>query len=429
MPSYFSLEGLPALGKSELLSPLRLFYPEQVLVLPELVKEVGGREGLDPFREREELNRAILDALPKRQKEIESALAQGLTVVEESHLGVHAAYCAALGDEDFLAQFRKLEEELLWPDRFLVLEAPLAVSIARQAARGEPRWQVDLKILERMLGWLSRWHAERGHEVERIAADRPPQQVLEELVEQIGLVYRSLPHGEVLPYLILLGRPAAGKSELIQFLKGLSPDKRAEAYHLGSIAVLDDFPILWEKFIEDDIWEEVGKGRLISARAEENYYVTDDYTWPFLIEKLNRLIDEEPRLPGRTLLVEFSRGGEGAYRQALARLSRRALSEGAIMYVKVSFQESWRRNQARYDRARRDGILTHAVPWEEMERTYRSDDWAELAPTPAGYLTVHGIRVPYVTVGNEPEPLTPAEFASRYRPAFQELFRLWRKRK
>ncbi|HIE48336.1 TPA: hypothetical protein EYP84_05560, partial [Candidatus Bipolaricaulota bacterium] len=84
MPSYFSLEGLPALGKSELLSALRLFYPEQVLVLPELVKEVGEREGLDPFREREELNRAILDALPKRQKEIESALAQGLTVVEES---------------------------------------------------------------------------------------------------------------------------------------------------------------------------------------------------------------------------------------------------------------------------------------------------------------------------------------------------------
>jgi len=427
--AYVTLEGLPALGKSELLSALRLFYPEQVLVLPELVKEVGEREGLDPFREREKLNSAILAALPGRQELIRTALAQGLTVVEESHLGVHAAYCAALGDDGFLAEFQGLEGGILWPGRFLQLEAPIAVSLARQAARGEPRWQVDREVLERMQDWLFRWHAEGGHEVEKIDADRPPQEVLADLVGKLGLAYRSLTKGEVLPYLILLGRPAAGKSELIQFLKGLPPDERAEAYHLGTIAVLDDFPILWEKFIEDDIWEEVGKGRLISARAAENYYVTNDYTWPFLIEKLNRLIEGEPLLPGRTLLVEFSRGGEGAYRQALARLSRRALSEGAIMYLEVSFEESWRRNQARYDRARRHGILTHSVPWEEMERTYRSDDWAELAPAPAGYLEVDGLEVPYVTVENEPEPLTPAEFAGRYRPAFQELYRLWRKRK
>lgn len=190
----------------------------------------------------------------------------------------------------------------------------------------------------------------------------------------------------------------------------------------------DGFPILWEKFIEDDIWEDVGKGRLISARAEENYYVTCDFTWPFLIEKLNQRIEREPVLPGRTLLVEFSRGGEGAYRKALARLSRRALERGAILYLDVSFEESWRRNQARYDRDRRGGILTHAVPWEEMERTYRTDDWRELAPEPAGYLEVQGARVPYVTVANEPEPLTPDDFADRYRPAFEELYRLWKKR-
>jgi thymidylate kinase len=426
--AYVSVEGLPALGKSELLAALRLFYPGQVLVLPELVKEVGEREGLDPFRNRGELNQAILAAIPKRQGQIEAALDQGLLVVEESHLGVHAAYCAALGDEQFLAEFRRLERELRWPNHFLQLEASIAVSLARQAARGEPRWQVGREVLERMLGWLSAWHTEQGHEVEKIDADRAPPEVLADLIRALGLAYRSLPQGEALPYLILLGRPAAGKSELIQFLKGLSPEQRLERYHLGTIKVLDDFPILWEKFIEDDIWEEVGKGRLISARAEENYYVTDDHTWPFLIEKLNRLVEGEPLLPGRTLLVEFSRGGEGAYRRALARLSRRLLERGAIMYVQVSFEESWRRNQARYDRDRRDGILTHAVPWEEMERTYRSDDWGELAPTPSGYVEVNGIRIPYVTVKNEPEPLTPEDFSARYSPAFEELFHLWKKR-
>jgi len=236
-------------------------------------------------------------------------------------------------------------------------------------------------------------------------------------------------YGEVLPYLILLGRPAAGKSELIQFLKSLPPDERAERYHLGTIHVLDDFPILWEKFIEDDIWEKVGKGRLLSARAEENYCVTDDFVWPFLIEKLNRAIEREPPLPGRTIVIEFSRGGGGAYRKALARLSRRALEQGAILYVSVSFEESCRRNQARYDRDRRDGILTHAVPREEMERTWRTDDWGELAPAPAGYIHVRGLQVPYVTVTNEPEPLTPEDFSSRWQPALEELFRLWKSRR
>ena len=68
-------------------------------------------------------------------------------------------------------------------------------------------------------------------------------------------------HGEVLPYLILLGRPAAGKSELIQFLKSPPPNERAERYHVGTIQVFDNFPILWEKFIGNDIWEKAGKGR------------------------------------------------------------------------------------------------------------------------------------------------------------------------
>ncbi|MCD5407984.1 hypothetical protein LR090_01850 [Candidatus Bipolaricaulota bacterium] len=238
---YVTLEGLPALGKSELLSAIRLFYPGQVLVLPELVKEVGEREGLDPFRERDRLNRAVLAALPRRQEEIKKALAQGLIVVEESHLAVHAAYSAALGDGDFLAEFEKLEKKLLWPDQFLALEAPIPVSLARQAARAESRWQVGRELLERMQGWLSTWHARRGDEVLSIDADRPPQEVLVELAGALGLAYRSLPAGEVLSYLILLGRPAAGKSELIQFLRGLPPDERAECYHLGTIQVLTIF--------------------------------------------------------------------------------------------------------------------------------------------------------------------------------------------
>ncbi len=428
MARYFSLEGLPALGKTELLSVLRLYFPGEVLVLPELVKLVAEREGLDPLSDRPALNRAILAALPERQREIEDALGWGITVVEESHLGVHAAYSEVLGDEGFPSELAKREASLRWPEVFLRLEAPIAVSLERQQARDTPRWEVGREILEGMSRRLEAWHARRGDELRVIDADRPPAEVLGDLVRELALPYRSLAREDVIPYLILLGRPAAGKSELIQFLKGLPADDRADSYHLGTIHVLDDFPLLWEKFIEDDIWERVGKGRLISARADENYYVVDDHTWPFLIEKLNLAIEGEPRRPGRTVLVEFSRGGPGAYREALGRLSQRALEGGAILYVQVSFEESWRRNRARYDRDRRDGLLTHSVPREEMERTYRSDDWAELAPKKSGYLEIAGTRVPYVTVVNEPEPITPEDFVGRYRPALEELYRLWRKR-
>jgi|Deesub1362A_J573_1020465.scaffolds.fasta_scaffold18614_1 thymidylate kinase len=425
---YVTVEGLPAVGKSELLSTLKLYFPDQVLVFPELVKEAAEREGIDLFRERERLREAILRGLPRRQEEVRAGLARGLVVVEESHLGVHAAYSAAVGDEAFLTEFRRLEEEIVWPDVFIRLDAPIPVSRERQRARGDPRYEVGGEVLERMSAWLSRWHAERGDELVVVDADRSPDEVLRDLVSVLGLRYRSLPRDDVLPCLILLGRPAAGKSELIQFLRGLPPDERARVYHLGTLAVLDDFPILWEKFIEDDIWEAVGKGRLLSRRAGDNYYVTDDLTWPFLIEKLNRRIDAEPELPGRTVIVEFSRGGVDGYRDALSRLHRRALERGAILYLDVSVEESWRRNLARYDRARRDGILTHSVPWEEYERTYETDDWHALAPAASGYLEVKGVQVPYVTVSNEPEPVRPADFEARFKPALAELFRLWNER-
>ena len=425
---YVSVEGPPAAGKTEFLSTLKLYFPEQVLVLPELVKEVAGREGIHLFHERDRLREALLEELPRRQREIAAALERGLIVVEESHLGVHAAYSAAVGDRVFLKEFMALEPRIRWPDLFVRLEIPIPVSLVRQRARGDPRYEVGEEVLVPMWEWLSRWHAERGHEVSTIDADRSPQEVLGELILLLGLRYRYIPRGEVIPYLVLLGRPAAGKSELIQFLRGLPADVRARDYHLGTLAVLDDFPILWEKFVEDDIWEAVGKGRLVSRRADDNYYITDDRTWPFLIGKLNRRIEAEPELPGRTVIVEFSRGGPDGYREALFHLHPRVLERGAILYLEVSVEESWRRNLARHDRARGDGILTHSVPWEEYERTYKVDDWPDLAAGPAGYLEIRGIRIPYITVPNEPEPISPDDFASRFKPAFAELFRLWKGR-
>jgi hypothetical protein len=213
-------------------------------------------------------------------------------------------------------------------------------------------------------------------------------------------------------------------------MEGLSAAERAEAFRIAPFRVVDDFPILWERFEEDDVWERLGRPRLHSKRCDGNYAVTDDGLWPFLIEKINRRVEpvlaEPGRLDHRTLIVEFSRGGPTGYADALARFSPAILERAAILYVSVSFEESWRRNIARYDEKLRDGILTHSVPREEMERTYGTDDWRSIAGAPRGTVEIRGIRVPYATMNNEPESTDPIVLSGRYAGALGPLYDAWR---
>ena len=425
------LEGLPAAGKSEILEVLSRFYPERVKVLPEVVKEVATRERIDLFRDRAQLTAAILAEIPRRRLEIEHTLAEGRLCLEESHLGVHLAYSLALDDRTFIDAYARVREGLSSPDLFLRLEIPIDVSIARQRGRQMPQFEVTRDVLERMREHLHAWHLERKSPVVSIDADRPPSALLAEIEKLLGLGYtresRSSPR--VFPVLLLLGRPASGKSEFIDFMARCSLEVRSQRYHIGRLQVVDDFPLLWEKFEEDDLWESLGRPRMYSRQVDSNYVVTDPGIWPFLIGKINQRVDAllspPDRSPQETVLVEFSRGGERAYTDALHCLSREVLSRAAILYVAVSPEESLRRNLARYDGTRRGGILTHSVPVDEMANTYARDDWPELAPTPHGHLESSGIRVPYVTLLNEPESTAPNVLDDRYQKALDTLCALW----
>ncbi len=238
----------------------------------------------------------------------------------------------------------------------------------------------------------------------------------------------------IFEHLLVLGRPAGGKSEFIDFMLHRPDGRRAERYHLGRLVVVDDFPILWEFFLDDDIRERYGFPRLCSCRTQPGGYVsTDPGIWPVLTDRLNRRVRQEclayPELyREHTVVVEFSRGREQGYREALEQLDPAILERGAILYIAVSFAESWRRNLARYDERRQGGILTHMVPYEAMQRIYGSDDWPELAPEPAGYLRVGEISVPYVTMDNEVESTDPQVLDRRYGEALERLWALWRRR-
>ena len=53
--------------------------------------------------------------------------------------------------------------------------------------------------------------------------------------------------------ILLIGRPASGKSEIIYFLTHLPAHIRGERFHIAQLEVHDDFPMLWAWFEEDDL--------------------------------------------------------------------------------------------------------------------------------------------------------------------------------
>ncbi|MCK5245796.1 hypothetical protein KAR02_02790, partial [Candidatus Bipolaricaulota bacterium] len=280
---------------------------------------------------------------------------------------------------------------------------------------------------------LDRWHESQSAPLHHVDADRPVDEALAGLVQLLGLEYNApaLPNEETLDVLLLLGRPASGKSEFIDFMMQISSDHRAREFFIAPFQIVDDFPILWDLFQQDDVWESVGRERLFSRRSDGNYAVVDDSVWGFLIEQINQRVLAVPSFASpntqRTLIIEFSRGGSAGYHDALSRLSPDILKRAVALYVSVSFEESWRRNIARYDAKKRDGILTHSVPREEMERTYGTDDWQTLTEGITGLLRVGDIEIPYATMSNEPESKVPDVLADRYRASLGPLFALRQK--
>jgi len=428
---HIAVEGLPAVGKSEVLASLARFYPRAVRVFPELVKSVVEADGIDLFRERGRLTRALFAAAPLRASEIARTVREGFLCLEESHLGVHLAYAHALGDRGFVEAFPDLEPRIPPPDLYVRLAVPVEESIARQAARATPEYAVDAARLTRFLSELDAWHAARRTPLVALDADRALSETVAELEGALGLAYApSAPTAAAtFDLLLLLGRPASGKSEFLDFLRRTPPRERAERFHVGTLAAADDFPILWRLFENDDVWERLGRPRLHSRRADGNYAVADDGVWAFLLDRLAAEVATRPASPGATLVLEFSRGGPSAYRDALHQLPPGVIQRAAALYLSVSFAESWRRNLARYDEKRRSGILTHSVPREEMERTYGSDDWDRLTEgRPHGTLDVRGLPVPFATLPNEPESTDPRVLGPRYASALAPLFRLWQER-
>lgn len=232
-------------------------------------------------------------------------------------------------------------------------------------------------------------------------------------------------------HLFILGRPAAGKSEFMDFMKKISDAERTDRFHIGKFIELDDFVWLWEKFREDDIWEKVLGKRLYSSRYEGQYNMEDARLFDFLIEKLNREVIERylPRdefYVEHTLFIEFARGGEKPYLEALAGFDPSVLDRSAILRIEVSRDESFRRNEARYREKLKHTVLAHKCPEPNMKRFYSEDDWPQLTKGKmSGKIAVGGVEVPFVTMNNEPESTDPKVLDPRYGDALAMLWELY----
>ena len=234
--------------------------------------------------------------------------------------------------------------------------------------------------------------------------------------------------------LILIGRPASGKSEIIHFLAHLPGHVRRERFRINQLEVLDDFPILWGWFEEDDILSKrFGLPRL---HSDEDRYFKFQQLWHVLIERLSldyakQIRDNASYHDHTTALVEFSRGGEhGGYAEALQHVSDEILKRAAIVYVRVPFEESLRKNRRRFNPDKPDSILEHGMTDDKMERLYRDDDWVTIAPGDSGHLDVRKRSVPYVVFPNEDDVTTGKAdpLAARLESVLNQLWELYQQK-
>ncbi|MGA2505492.1 MAG: hypothetical protein ABSG01_15530 [Anaerolineales bacterium] len=256
---------------------------------------------------------------------------------------------------------------------------------------------------------------------------------------------------DIFDILLLIARPAAGKSEIIDYLKDLPLEERRRRFHVGSLDEIDDFPMLWTWFEEDALLFKMGHPRLYTD--SEGYFLRP-YFWDLLIERIGLEYQKKQRdrstarrvvrPPGRhtddvsrqcflssessTTLIEFSRGREhGGYRRAFSHLSAQILERTALLYVDVSWEESLRKNKKRFNPGKPDSILEHSLPDAKLERLYKETDWAELTRDDPHYLSVNGIRVPYAVFDNSDDVTTRRGDAlgSRLEEVFSALWTLY----
>lgn len=229
---------------------------------------------------------------------------------------------------------------------------------------------------------------------------------------------------DIFSTVLLIARPAAGKSEVIQYLKQTPLQERIERFHIGTFSEIDDFPMLWTWFEEDALLEKMGYPRL---HTDSDGYFKSLYFWDLLIERIGLAFQKLHRaFEGDTVIIEFSRGLEhGGFRRAFEHLSSEILKDLVILYIDVPWEESLRKNRKRFNPDRPDSILEHGLPDDKLEKLYRDTDWHTIIQEHPERIPIRGFEVPYVVMENRDDVTSEGGSALglRLEEAFGELLR------
>ncbi|HEY5157039.1 MAG TPA: hypothetical protein VII93_03645, partial [Anaerolineales bacterium] len=90
--------------------------------------------------------------------------------------------------------------------------------------------------------------------------------------------------GKLFDSILLIARPAAGKSEIIDYLKRVPVEERRRRFHVGRFDEIDDFPMIWTWFEEDALLAKMGHPRL---HTDAEGYFIEKYLWDLLIERVS----------------------------------------------------------------------------------------------------------------------------------------------
>ncbi len=191
----------------------------------------------------------------------------------------------------------------------------------------------------------------------------------------------------------LLGIPGCGKSAFYRRLvkrlgkKGL----------FSSFPRIDDFPKLWNIFMED---EQSGEWRRCRPTEDGGYKVTDDKVWDDILKRVNKdVLNLKNSSPEDTLIfIEFSR--PNYVHSILNNFSADILEDAIAVYLDVPFDICWQRNVRRHQQALEQGSDDHLVSREEMEKTYGSDDKEDLNE-----------KLPFTVVFVSPDSPVPEDFS------------------
>jgi hypothetical protein len=142
--------------------------------------------------------------------------------------------------------------------------------------------------------------------------------------------------------------------------------------------------------------------------TDEKYWFKDHFIWNLYMERINleyrKKLARDPNYHDKkTTLIEFARGGDDGIHEALSFLHEDILHRVSLMYIRVSYEESVRKNQRRARKGQEDSILFHSLPNEKMDFYYKTNDWDKLAAKDPNFIEVKGFKIPYAVFENEPE--------------------------